>query len=78
MTKMTTQDYASRKEFFRDRGARGFNLLSLEGQAQAGAEVIEQMEAILDLDQQEKLKRLIEAAIERALADGLGRPKSAA
>jgi hypothetical protein len=70
--KMATQDYQSRKEFFRDRGARAFNLLSLEGQANAGVEVIEDMEAFLNEDQIEKLERLIEAAVERGLAEGLG------
>jgi hypothetical protein len=70
MTMMT----AEQKEFFRDRGARGFNLLSVEGQANAGAEVIEDMrDMFLDEDQQEKLKDLIEAAIERQLAEGHGR-----
>jgi hypothetical protein len=70
--KLTTQDYQWRKEFFRDRGARGFNLLSLEGQANAGAEVIEDMVMFLNEDQQERLKNLIECAIERALEDGQG------
>jgi hypothetical protein len=63
---------AEQKEFFRYRGVRGFNLLSLEGQAEAGAEVIEDMMTFLDEDQIKNLADLIEAAVERGLASGLG------
>jgi hypothetical protein len=34
--------------------------------------LVEQMEDFLDEDQREKLRRLIEAAVERQLADGFG------
>ena len=71
--KMATQDYQSRKEFFRDRGARAFNLLSLEGQANAGAVVIELMrDALLNEKQKAKLVIMIENAIEEQLAEGHG------
>ena len=70
-TKITTMT-EEQKEFFYDRGARAVNLLSVEGQANAGAEVIEDMMMILNLQQQEKLRDMIEAAVERQLEEGHG------